>query len=260
MKQERIPDLTDLAFAGRNKDYGAYRLRKRYFRYLTIAFFTGTLLAAVLVIVPELYYYFEPVPLIDDDYLYEVEYSVMNVLPDEELNALAQAMVKPPEQQAVPVVTDSVVPEKEKPVEEKKPDTRVNPDQKQDSANQQTGSGIGNGDGGETGVSVIADVRPQFPGGDESRLKFLRQNIQYPEEAIRKRIQGVVMTSFIIERDGSISNIRIIAGIGGGCDEEAIRVIRQMPRWEPAKRNGKVVRIILKMPILFRIPGTARPK
>jgi protein TonB len=260
MKQERTPDLTDLAFAGRNKDYGAYRLRKRYFRYLAFAFIAGTILAVFLVAVPEIYYYLEPVPLIDDDFLYEAEYTVMSVVPDEELNALAQAYSKPEEQQTIPVVTDSVVPETKKQEEEIKPEPPVNPEQKPDSTSQQNGNGSGSGEGVETGVSVIADVRPQFPGGDESRLKFLRQNIQYPEEAIRKKIQGVVMTSFIIERDGSVSNIRVISGIGGGCDEEAIRVIRQMPRWEPARRNGKVVRIILKMPILFRIPGTARPK
>ena len=66
------------------------------------------------------------------------------------------------------------------------------------------------------------------------------------------------MVSLIVEKDGTVSNIRIVNGIGGGCDEEAVRVVSSMPRWTPAKRNGKPVRIILKMPVVFRIPGTPK--
>jgi protein TonB len=63
------------------------------------------------------------------------------------------------------------------------------------------------------------------------------------------------MVVFVVEVDGSVSNVNVVNRIGGGCDEEAIRVAREMPRWEPGKRNGRAVRVMVRMPIVFRIPG-----
>lgn len=259
MRYFEIPDLNELAFERRNKEYGAYHLRKRYFRFLLISTIIGIIIAGFISLIPLVYYYFEPVPLLDDDYLFEAEYTVFNDEHDWP-EKMAYAAAKLPEEPKLqqPVVTDSVPPEKEKPKEEP---PEVKPDEHPvhvDSSGQKSGSGLGQGTGDDGSVMVTADIHPQFPGGNDARLKFLRQNVRYPEEAVKKQIQGVVMTSFIVERDGTLSNIKIISGIGGGCDEEAIRVINTMPRWEPAKRNGKPVRIILKMPILFRIPGTGR--
>ncbi len=117
------------------------------------------------------------------------------------------------------------------------------------------GSPEGEPGGAEGGISSNVDVYPRFPGGDEARLYFLRKNVRYPELAIKNQVQGVVLLVFVIEIDGSVSNIRVSRGIGGGCDEESVRVTKMMPQWDPGKRNGKAVRVLVRMPIVFRIPG-----
>jgi len=94
---------------------------------------------------------------------------------------------------------------------------------------------------------------PSFPGGDIARIAYLRDNINYPLIAKETGIQGNVYVSFVVERDGSISNIGILKGIGGGCDEEAIRVIANMPKWNPGKQRTRPVRVRLNMHIVFKL-------
>jgi periplasmic protein TonB len=256
MTSEPIPGLDELAFEGRNKAYGAYYIRKRYPRYLLISFLSGITVISLAVFLSWCYYYFEPIPLTEGDLMYEVEYYDMSIPPNDEPNKLAQSFAKPVQEfPKVPVVTDSINPEKQKPEEippeEKPDDVRL----KTDSAAKSGGSGLGNGVGDDAGISTSPDVNPRYPGGDEARLYYIRRSVKYPEVAMKALIQGVVIVVFIVETDGSISNVNVTKRIGGGCDEEAMRVAREMPRWEPGKRNGKPVRVIIRMPIEFRIPG-----
>ncbi len=254
MRPSRIPTLDDLAFIGRNKDYGAYYLRRRYPRILLRSVILGLIILASLLSGSWLYYFMEPVPLIEGDLMYEVEYYSMNPPPDDELSKLAQALTRPPATpEQVPVVSDSVPVEEKKPVE--KPVEKQDDKAREDSVAQPGGSGLGTGTGDDTGLATTMDVRPRYPGGDESRLYYLRQHIRYPEAALKGFIQGVVMVTFIVETDGSLSNVEVTRKIGGGCDEEAVRVTKAMPRWEPGKRNGRPVRVIVRMPIVFKIPG-----
>jgi TonB family protein len=105
----------------------------------------------------------------------------------------------------------------------------------------------------EDEVLVIVDVHPKYPGGDEARLLFIRENIKYPQEAKEKGIQGTVYVNFVVEKDGSISNAKIARGLGGGCDDVCIRVVNLMPKWTPGKQKGKVVRVSFNMPIKFTL-------
>ena len=98
-----------------------------------------------------------------------------------------------------------------------------------------------------------AEVMPQFPGGDQAMMDFVAKNVQYPKEAMEKGISGRVFVSFIVEKDGSISETEIVKGIGGGCDEEAVRVVKAMPKWKPGKEKGKPVRVSYMMPIFFKL-------
>lgn len=82
-------------------------------------------------------------------------------------------------------------------------------------------------------------------------MEFLRNNIKYPSLALQNKIQGKVYISFIIEKDGSISNVKVLQGIGAGCDEEALRVTRLMPKWKPGKTQGHEVRVVINMPVNF---------
>jgi protein TonB len=256
MISNRTPGLDELAFEGRNKAYGAYDLRKKYSRYLLISLALGSLIVSIVVFSSWFSYYFDPAPLIDGDMMYEVSYYDMSPPPNEETNSMPQAFASPaPEIDLAPVVTDSVKPEElkktDEPPEEKPDEEKTNID----SAAKQGGSGLGKGIGEDTGLSTSIDVYPRYPGGDESRLYYLRKHVKYPEAALKAFVQGVVMVVFVVEVDGSVSNVNVANRIGGGCDEEAIRVAREMPRWEPGKRNGRAVRVMVRMPIVFKIPG-----
>ena len=107
----------------------------------------------------------------------------------------------------------------------------------------------------ETEIFTVVEESPGFPGGDEARIKFLQENIKYPTMARESGIQGTVYVTFVVEKGGNVSDVKILRGIGGGCDEEAIRVIRAMPKWNPGKQRGKSVRVQFNMPIKFTLAG-----
>jgi len=98
--------------------------------------------------------------------------------------------------------------------------------------------------------TIIEDVA-EFPGGELARFRFLSNNLRYPQLAREKKIQGTVYLEFFVEPDGSLTDIKVIKGIGGGCDEEALRVTSIMPKWKPATQKGKAVRIRFNMAIKF---------
>jgi len=108
----------------------------------------------------------------------------------------------------------------------------------------------------DTTVFVIVDKFPEYPGGVEGFYKFLKDNLKYPDEAKRNDINGKVFIKFTIEKDGCVGDVQTLKGIGGGCDEEAVRVIKEMPQWKPGYIKGKPVRISLVIPILFKFYPT----
>jgi TonB family protein len=103
----------------------------------------------------------------------------------------------------------------------------------------------------ENTIYTVVQELPGFLGGDEARLKFISNNIVYPKEALIKNIKGTVYVTFIVEKNGELSEVKILKGIGSGCDEECIRIVKLMPKWDPGKLNGKPVRVQLIMPIKF---------
>ncbi len=102
-------------------------------------------------------------------------------------------------------------------------------------------------------VFQVVEQAARFPGGFDKMNKFLSDNIKYPEKARKDNVQGRVMLSFIIETDGSISDVKVLRGIGKECDAEAVRVIKSMPKWEPAKNKGKKVRQEFVLPVTFSL-------
>lgn len=106
----------------------------------------------------------------------------------------------------------------------------------------------------------VPDFPPEFPGGFEAMSHFLSQNIKYPKDAIDKKQEGKVFVNFVVEKDGTLSNFNIIRGIGGSCDEEALRVAKSMPKWEPARmKNGKKVAVEMNLPINFKLDNKKVP-
>ncbi len=112
----------------------------------------------------------------------------------------------------------------------------------------------------EDSIYTLVDPMPGFPGGDDARIKFLVSNLKYPEKARKEGIEGRVFISFVIEKDGSISTIKLLRGIGHGCDKEAMRVVSIMPQWEPGKIEGNPVRVQFNMPFHFNLDGGKKNK
>jgi len=102
-------------------------------------------------------------------------------------------------------------------------------------------------------IFIVVEEQPRFPGGNDARIKFLLKNVKYPEEARDLGIQGRVFVTFVVEIDGSITDVKILRGIGGGCDKEAIRVVKSMPKWIPGKQRGVPVRVQFNLPIKFTL-------
>lgn len=102
-------------------------------------------------------------------------------------------------------------------------------------------------------IYQIVEQMPEFPGGAEKMMKYLSENIKYPEEAKEKGISGRVFLSFVIEKDGSVSNVKVAKGIGKLCDDEAVRVVKAMPKWKPGMQKGKPVRVNYMLPITFKL-------
>ena len=94
---------------------------------------------------------------------------------------------------------------------------------------------------------------PEYPGGMPAMIEFLQTNIKYPEDAVKQKVEGRVMVQFVVETDGSISDVHVAKQVFPSLDAEAIRVVQVMPQWVPGRENGKVVRVKYNLPIVFRM-------
>ncbi|MBR1767072.1 MAG: energy transducer TonB [Bacteroidales bacterium] len=105
----------------------------------------------------------------------------------------------------------------------------------------------------EKQIFTVVENDPEFPGGMDALYKYLAQNIKYPDLARQNGITGKVYVTFVVERDGSIANPKVLRDIGGGCGAEAIRVVKSMPKWTPGKQRGKAVRVQFNLPVSFNL-------
>ena len=105
----------------------------------------------------------------------------------------------------------------------------------------------------EQEVFTIVEEMPDFPGGTAKLAEYLQKNIKYPQMARESGIQGRVFVNFVVEPDGHVSNVKVLRSLGGGCDEEAMRVVKAMPKWKPGKQRGKPVRVSYILPVNFKL-------
>ena len=102
-------------------------------------------------------------------------------------------------------------------------------------------------------VFDVVEVMPQFPGGQIAMMKYIMENMKYPKQAMKEGIQGRVTVSFIVEKDGRVSNVRLLRSVQPLLDKEAVRVVKSMPKWSPGKHNGKPVRVRFNLPVMFKL-------
>lgn len=102
-------------------------------------------------------------------------------------------------------------------------------------------------------VYTYVEQMPEFPGGNEAMMEFIRKNLRYPETAKETGVEGRVIVRFVVNEDGTVSDITILRDIGAGCGAEAVHVVKMMPKWKSGKQNGRAVRTYMTLPVMFRL-------
>ena len=277
MKIEQIinSDMLDLIFEGRNKEYGAYDLRRRY-RKIMIR--TGLIVLGLVILFVGWAFLKDRLKSLDDG-PQDVKVELENLLPPPPMDENTPppppppAPPPPPERasvQYVPPVVKEVVKEEVvlatvDDLKEKDPGVKTVEGDPNAKVNINTSTDIAPvfGDAkkvvieekeDDNKVFVSVEQKPTFPGGDAELFKWLAENIKYPSEARENGLQGKVIVRFLVEKDGSIKNVELVRdGVGGGAGNEALRVVKKMPNWKAGRQNGKAVRVQFTLPITFKL-------
>ncbi|WGQ11687.1 TonB family protein [Pedobacter gandavensis] len=258
----------DLVFKNRNQSYGAFALRAESSKILL----RSLLIATPLFVIPFLLTMINRPPEIEQrrGTVVELRPPAAPVVPKKEEKAPALEPVKEKLKtyKAVgsPIVVEAPVTEpptlKEMEHAVAGPITQAGLETNLQALPETGKGGKGEGLEGSGGTAEIdnqiynasgVEVYPEFEGGMKGWARFLQRNLRYPSLAQENEVQGRVMVSFVIERDGSISDVKLISGIGSGCDEEALRVIRKSPKWKPGQQNAQPVRVRYTMPLAFAL-------
>ncbi|MBO0934901.1 energy transducer TonB [Fibrella aquatilis] len=265
--------LDDIVFANRNKAYGAYALRKEYPRIVTRALIIGAALMGLALVGPTLISVLTPEQ--KEEAMVEVD---LMKLPPPPIDPNEPPPPPPPPVELPKVNTVKFLPPEVKPdeeVPEETPPPAVE-ELKEAVAAEKTQEGDPNAEeviaapeesAGPTKAEVVVEApapkddevftvveqQPEFQGGTAAMYAWLGKNIKYPAAAQRANISGKVFVSFTVNTDGSITDAQVLKGLGFGTDEEAIRVVKSMPRWKPGKQSGRSVRVKYNLPISFQL-------
>ncbi len=262
MSKERVPGFDDIIFEHRNKEYGAYQLRSRYDRSLVAGIIIATLAFSLAVVIPfldkpenDLVYagggrggvmvemeYYEPPP--------ERVY-VPPAPPPTETQPVVTEVLK----YVAPVIVDSVSPVDLLP---EATDLIIQSDVITELEGPGGSGGYGDdifdGEGGfgQGEPMFIVEIMPSFRGGDINKFReWVQKRTTYPQEAIDKKIQGRVYLTFIVETDGSVSNVTVVKGVHPLIDNEAVAAIQSSPKWSPGLQRGQPVRVRFSMWLNF---------
>lgn len=265
--------LDDIVFANRNKAYGAYALRKEYPRIVTRALIIGAALMGLALVGPTLINVLTPEK--KEEAMVEID---LMKIPPPPIDPNEPPPPPPPPVELPKVNTVKFLPPEVKPdeeVPEETPPPAVE-ELKEAVAAEKTQEGDPNAEeviaapevsAGPTKAEVVVEApapkddeiftvveqQPEFQGGTAAMYAWLGKNIKYPAAAQRANISGKVFVSFTVNTDGSITDAQVLKGLGFGTDEEAIRVVKSMPRWKPGKQSGRSVRVKYNLPISFQL-------
>lgn len=257
----------DVVFAGRNKSYGAYELRRDNSKTTSRAVIIGSVLFILMVSLPLIIRYISGIlPEEEKEKITEVVLMAPPPINKEELPPPPPEPPKPKIDQVkfpppVVVPAEEVKDEEPPTVEELKV---ADPGQKSIEGDPNADIKIDEPAGeAPIGAAVTEDnsikdfasveVLPEFEGGMAGWGRYLQKNLKYPAMARENNITGRVIVSFVVEKNGNLTDIKVLRGIGGGCDEEAVRVLKNAPAWKPGIQNGLPVRVAYTMPIFFQL-------
>jgi periplasmic protein TonB len=248
--------MVDIVFENRNRDYGAYVLRKGYSKNVLLGLAFTFLVVLVVILQPILSRMFNGGNEIAEAPPRKLVYSELSIPPSIDkpkpppINAALPKL-----QKAIKFVAPKVV--KEEIIEE----TPTIAEIKQNEIAAETLDGtdvvfdepVAEVVEDTHEIFTVVEQQPEFSGGYDALANFLRSNMKYPPNARRMQIEGTVHVSFIVSKTGSISDVKILRGIMKECDEEAIRVVQRMPSWKPGMQNGHPVYVRMVMPLKFRL-------
>ncbi len=261
-------DLDEVIFATKNKEYGAYKLRKSYKFYLSLALWISVIGFVGGTAGPIIYNKIVPKAEVKAPKKRIISITELSEPPSiGEKKEILEVNAPPPLKSTIAFLPPVI-----------KPDEQVTSEYMptvEELKNVDPGSTTQQGVEGGVDYSLLevkeapkvvqeekeekaevftyVEEMPSFPGGQEELLGFLAENIKYPEIAKRAGVEGKIFISFVVSRSGKIADIQVVKGIGAGCDEEAIRVVKMMPDWKPGKQNGAPVNVRVSIPIVFKL-------
>jgi protein TonB len=251
----RAPNFDDIVFEKRNKEYGAYKLRKKYSRNLLIGMIIGVIILGTAVIAP----YINAKVLENRASRAErqVQLQMENLDQPQETVAPPPPPPPPPAETVAqvryvpPVIVDSIKPDEARQlmtadqaqVDVKNTEVTVQENVQEEVKEEEA----------PTEVFVVVEEMPTFPGGDKAMMDFIYANIQYPEIAKENNIQGRVILRFCVTYKGGVDQVTVLKSVDPALDNEAIRVIKSLPAWKPGKQGGKPVNVWYSVPIAFQL-------
>ena len=266
-------DILDIIFENRQKTYGAYDIRKTYPKNVRSAIIAAAIFFTVGVSLPLI----AKVVAGNKDKTEITEVNLKNIKTPPPPPDAPPPPPPPPPKEPPPPPKSTV--EFKPPVV--KPDEEVKKDPPKIEEFKDKDSGLKDQEGKKDGVRemqkpaegkpapppvldepkkpvedkvfIAVEQKPEFPGGEKALLQYLAEHIKYPSMAREAGITGKVFIQFVVGKDGSINDVKILRGIGGGCDEEAMRVVRELPRFKPGMQNGQPVKVQYNLPVQFQL-------
>ena len=265
-------EWTDLVFEGRNQAYGAYKLRKGTTKRNIWSLIIVTLAAVLLFLGLQLQKMVEANKTVENTQAVELSSLEQK---KKEAKVEKKEIIKTEPEKVVEKVKSSVkftapVIKKDREVKEED-EIKLEEVEK---SNKAIGSFTVEGNdevGGEVlkakdeikapeppkheenKIFTVVEQMPMYPGGDAALMQYLSSNIHYPAVAAENGVQGRVVVGFVVERDGSITDVNVMRSVDPSLDREAVRVVKNMPRWTPGKQNGSAVRVKYQVPVTFRL-------
>lgn len=265
-------EWTDLVFEGRNQAYGAYKLRKGTTKRNIWSLIIVTLAAVLLFLGLQLQKMVEANKTVENTQAVELSSLEQK---KKEAKVEKKEIIKTEPEKVVEKVKSSV--KFTAPVIKKDSEVKEEDEiklEEVEKSNKAIGSFTVEGNdevGGEVlkakedikapeppkheanKIFTVVEQMPMYPGGDAALMQYLSSNIHYPAVAAENGVQGRVVVGFVVERDGSITDVNVMRSVDPSLDREAVRVVKNMPRWTPGKQNGSAVRVKYQVPVTFRL-------
>ena len=249
----------DLIFENRNKAYGAYLLRTVYTKNVVRGVFFTIILLALIFYSPDIMALFQGEEVVEKAPPRKLVYTELSAPPPIDKPKPPPPQVQLPKLQKVikfvpPKVVKEEVVEEIPTIEEIKQHevAAVEIEGPTEVVFEEPVEEVVVAED-ENKIFTVVEQQPEFQGGYEAMMNFLKKNIRYPASARRMGVDGTVYVSFVVSKDGSISEVKVIRGLSADLDKEAVRVVSMMPPWRPGKQNGKPVFVRFVLPIKFKL-------